>query len=35
MRDGLIENSNEYFCTKLAEEVLLPRAKALGALTVD
>jgi hypothetical protein len=35
MRDGLIENSIEYFCTKLAEEVLLPRAKALGALTAD
>ena len=32
MQDGKIKSSNEYFCTKLADEVLLPRAIAMGAL---
>ena len=30
VRDGLIRQSNEYFCTKLAEEVLWPLVESAG-----
>ncbi|MFA7587291.1 MAG: nuclear transport factor 2 family protein [Novosphingobium sp.] len=31
VRDGLIRQVNEYFCTRLAEEVLWPLVEAAGA----